>query len=117
MRPPVDAGSDVISRHMARAGGPPTGAAGSARVLKFDLVVGRTRTALDTARSPLQSEGWLTSPCPLAHIVVLPPPSRFMAFTAPRPIISCANRVIVIPTDQPGCRPSTVTSRILPVAV
>ena len=39
--------------------------------------------AFETGRSPVESVGWFTMPIPLIHMVDDPPPSRFMALTAP----------------------------------
>src|SRR5438552_17487077 len=42
-----------------------------------------------------------------------PPPSRLIAYLAPRLMNSWANWTRFIPIDQPGCLPSTVTKKTL----
>ena len=56
------------------------------------------------------------STVPSKAIVEEPPPSNCMAWTAPRRIIVSAISYVVIPTEYPGCRPSTTTIKIRPSA-
>ena len=52
---------------------------------------------------------------PSNAIAVEPPPSSAIPVTAPSRTSACASSKFVMPTLQPGCRPSTATSRITPV--
>src|SRR5437588_466216 len=99
MRPPVDAGSAAIRFQISVGVMPAWAPAPSAPGTGVELdPFGRTKTAEQTGRSPLESDGRFTRPRVLSHIVVPPPPSRFIARTAPSEIISFANPTSVMPT-------------------